>query len=142
MQDAMPDVNLLDVVSPMNVINPDGTFTVQRSPGWWGEVSLSAAMTDEEYDRVLDMFEWLASDEGFLLCAIGFKDKDYTVNDAGEITLNWEKDESGGYISPYQSEAHRFISIPRLFEGYALYSPATSETVRALGNAPERLVPG
>ena len=37
-------------------------------------------------------------------------------------------------MNPYQVNAHRFISLPRLYEGWALESPASNEKAKVLGN--------
>lgn len=129
-----PGQDVLDLVSPMRVINKDGSMSTMLSDGYWGELSLSAHMDEKALARFMDMFEYLASDEGFLLSAIGLKDKDYRYNDQGEIELLWEKDENGAYVNPYQVNAHRFISLPRLYEGWALESPASNEKAKVLGN--------
>ena len=44
------------------------------------------------------------------------------------------KDEKGAYVNPYQVNAHRFISLPRLYEGWALESPASDADAKVLGN--------
>lgn len=123
-----------DLVSPMYVINNDGTFSTYLSDGYWGEVAISSTISDEALDRFLDMFEWLGGEEGYLLSAIGIKGVDYDYNNTGNIEIKWERDQTNSYVNPYQVNAHRFISLPRLYEGYALESPASNETAKVLGN--------
>ena len=129
-----PGQDVMELVSPMRLLNKDGSIYGMLSDGYWGELSISAAIEEKALERFMDMFEWLASDEGFMLSAIGLEGVDYRYNDAGEIEILWDKDENGAYINPYQANAHRFVSLPRLSEGWALESPASDEQAKALGN--------
>lgn len=129
-----PGQDVLELVSPMRLLNKDGSIYAMLSDGYWGELSISASMDEKALERFMDMFEWLASDEGFMLSAIGLEGVDYQYNDAGEIEMLWEKDENGAYVNPYQVNAHRFISLPRLYEGWALESPASDADAKVLGN--------
>lgn len=134
LQETYPGVNVLDIVSPMRVINDDGSISVEVSDGYWGSLCISADMDEKALERFMEMFDWMASEEGFLLSAIGIPGVDWQYNDAGEIEILWEKDEKGSYVSPYQPNAHRFVSLPRLFEGWGLESPAANNAAKVLGN--------
>ena len=134
LQETYPGVNAQDIVSPMKLVNDDGSLYSQLADGYWGEISISAGIDDKALERFLDMFEWMASDEGFLLSAIGIQGVDWEYDENGEIQMLWEKDETGAYISPYQPNAHRFVSLPRLHEGWGLNSPAANATAKVLGN--------
>lgn len=134
LQETYPDKDVLDIISPMKVINDDGSISVEVSPGYWGELSISASIDPKALERFLEMFDWMAGEEGFLHSAIGIKDVDWKYNEAGEIEMLWPKDENGYYVSPYQPNAHRFVSLPRLHEGWGLQSPAANGAAKVLGN--------
>ena len=135
LRDVYPDKDVKDIVAPMLLYNKDGSVLGNLSDGYWGSICLSAKISDEALERFMDMYEWLASDEGFYLGAVGIEGKDYQIEADGTVTMLWDKDpETGAYVTPYQPNAHRFVTMNRLSEGWDLNNPAADADARILGN--------
>ena len=104
-----------EAVAPMIVLSEcgDHNFYLIQSEDYWTVASISHNVDDEKFERILDMWDWLASEEGRIFLVAGVEGKDYTKNADGTYNILWEKDETGAYISPYQDMA------------FNIYTPAT-----------------
>lgn len=83
-------------------INPDGTLTyiggvsdengvlknVAGGVGIWGGWAITTAC--EHPEKVMEMFDWLLSDEGWEYILYGIPGKTYEKDDSGKITVNVE----------------------------------------------------
>jgi len=81
---------------------------------------------NETFERILDMWDWLASEEGRIFKVAGIPGVDYKDNGDGTYEILWEKNEDGEYISPYTDVATRQYTMPCL-------TPSPNETTRAFG---------
>lgn len=104
-----------EAVAPMIVLSATGdhNFYLIQSEDYWTVASISHNVDDEKFERILDMWDWLASEEGRIFLVAGVEGKDYEVNADGTYNILWEKDDTGAYISPYQDYA------------FNIYTPAT-----------------
>ena len=104
-----------EAISPMIVLSATGdhNFYLIQSEDYWTVASIAHNVDDEKFERILDMWEWLASEEGRIFRVAGVEGKDYKVNEDGTYEILWEKDSTGAYISPYQDCA------------FNIYTPAT-----------------
>ncbi len=91
-----------DATAIMKVMSPDGKYCLEGNENWFSATMFYADMSDEKLEKVLDMMDWLLSEEGTMMATYGFEDYDYTKNADGSITLTeagWEKDPvTGTYI--------------------------------------------
>lgn len=104
-----------EAISPMIVLSATGdhNFYLIQSEDYWTVASIAHNVDDEKFERILDMWEWLASEEGRIFLVAGVEGKDYKVNEDGTYEILWDKDSTGAYISPYQDCA------------FNIYTPAT-----------------
>ena len=104
-----------DAVAPMIVKSAVGEpyFYLLQTEDYWTVASISHNVDDEKFERILDMWDWLASEEGRIFLVAGVEGKDYEVNADGTYNILWDQDENGMYISPYQDYA------------FNIYTPAT-----------------
>ncbi|WP_339316744.1 extracellular solute-binding protein [Paenibacillus sp. FSL R10-2734] len=63
---------------------------------FWSESSFSANVSDAKMDRILQLYNYLMSDEGKTLLKSGMEGKDYTGS-GDNITITREKDANGQY---------------------------------------------
>lgn len=100
-------VDSTDDVAPMIVFSAsdDTTFWLAETEDYWTVSHFNHAMDDEKMYRILDMWNWLASEEGRIFLVAGLEGKDYEVNDDGTYTILWEQNPDGSYISPYVDTA-------------------------------------
>lgn len=64
----------------------DGVRYSNSSNNVWSESYINASVSDEKLERILDLYEYLLSDEGEQLTSYGLKDIDYEVSSSGTIT--------------------------------------------------------
>lgn len=86
----------------------------------WSETMISAHVDDAKMERILMIYDYMASEEGNLLINFGFEGKDYTIED-GVIVESEEVQEKGlGDIYPSTSAGAIFAWNPVLPDTYTL----------------------
>ncbi len=91
-----------DCIGPA-IITFDGNFYMTQTEDYWSVTAFSNKVDEEKMNRVLDMWDYLQSEEGIMFQYLGFKDKDYSVNADGSIKVLWAEDPAvkGTYVNPY-----------------------------------------
>ena len=92
-----------DATAIMKVMGPDGNYALEGTDNWFSATFFAGGISDAKQEKLLDVMDWLLSEEGTKMAAYGIKDYDYEEN-GGEITLleaGWEKDADGNYIEKY-----------------------------------------
>ncbi|MDD2580034.1 MAG: extracellular solute-binding protein [Eubacteriales bacterium] len=105
-----------DDVAPMMALSPmdDKRFTLTQTEDYWTVTHFAYHVDDEKMERILDMWDWLASEDGRAFSLAGIPDVDYTRNADGTITILWEKNADGDFISPYQDTGGNMYTPPTL----------------------------
>lgn len=100
----------------MIVLSPadNETFYLIQTEDLWTVAHFRHDLEDEKMNRILDIWNWLASEEGRIFRVAGIEGVDYTKNDDGTYNILWEKDADGQYINPYADYS------------YNIYQPAGS----------------
>ena len=91
--------DLDDRTAFMKVKNEDGNFCLEGSENWYSMTFFNAQISDNKMNKILDILEYLLTDEGTRFATFGKEGRDYTYND-GEIELieeNWPKTSTGKY---------------------------------------------
>lgn len=106
-------------VAPMIVYSPadNKSFWLTETEDYWTVAHFSHNVDDEKMNRILDMWDWRASEEGRIFRVAGLEGQDYEVNDDGTYTILWEKNPDGSYISPYVDAAFYQYTPPTLTYG-------------------------
>lgn len=78
----------------------DGNYYRQIQPTPWSETYINANVDDKKADRIMRLFDFLISDEGFNLMRLGIEGVDYT-KEGDKITITKQKDDKGNYINNY-----------------------------------------
>ncbi len=109
-------VDSRDDVAPMIVLSPadNETFYLIQTEDLWTVAHFRHDLEDEKMNRILDIWNWLASEEGRIFRVAGIEGVDYTKNDDGTYNILWEKNADGQYINPYADYS------------YNIYQPAGS----------------
>ncbi|MDI9496864.1 MAG: hypothetical protein QM270_00040 [Bacillota bacterium] len=99
-----PDIDRRLCFMPAKVSSPfdDSFFWQKQSPCYWGSSSFSAKTTESQRERILDVWDFLLSQEGIDFRNYGIPGEDFIRKDDGTVESLWEKNEAGGYIDPYQ----------------------------------------
>lgn len=93
-----------DVTAIMKVMGPDGKYVLEGGENWFSATFFNADMSDEKMEKVLDILDWLLSEEGTRMATYGIEGYDYEIDASGNITLletGWEKDMDGRYVDKY-----------------------------------------
>ncbi len=56
-----------DATAIMKVMGPDGNYSLEGNENWYSATMFYADMSDEKLEKVLDMLEWLLSEEGTMM---------------------------------------------------------------------------
>ena len=104
------DVNLEDGTASMKVKGPDGKFALEGIENWYSMVMFNRNLSDEKLYKILDILDFLLSEEGTRLAVYGEKDYDYYLDEDGDVVLSdmgWELDSNGEY--PAKINGARFM---------------------------------
>lgn len=91
--------NVDEAVGIMRIKGPDGKYALEGTDNWFSMTFLDFRMSDEKMNKILDLYDWLLSEEGTTMAIYGIEDYDYIKED-GEIKIvekNWPKDSNGKY---------------------------------------------
>ncbi len=108
-----------DQVAPMIVFSPkdNKSFWLTQTEDYWTVTNFSAKVDDKKAERILDMWNWLLTEDGRKFRVAGIPDTDYTNNADGTMTIKWEKNPDGSYKSPYADQAFNEFTPPTLLKG-------------------------
>jgi putative aldouronate transport system substrate-binding protein len=83
---AQPDKNFVDTIAILPGPSVDGSYTRLSVPSYWSETYIEANVDDDKMDRILQLYNWLYSQEGMYMMQWGFEGKDWTMED-GSVKL-------------------------------------------------------
>lgn len=84
------------------IVTFDGKFWMTQTEDYWSVTAFSNEVDEAKMDRILNMWDYLQSDEGMLFQWIGFEGKDYEKAADGSVKVLWEVDSATGqYVNPY-----------------------------------------
>ncbi len=109
-----------DATAIMRVIGPDGKYALEGTDNWFSATFFAGGVSDAKQQKILDIMEWLLSEEGTMMAVYGIEGYDYVKN-GSEVTLTeagWEKDLDGNYIEKFNGAKYlRYMCTL----GYDLY---------------------
>ena len=88
-----------DATAIMKIKNEDGKYVLEGTDNWFSMTFFDYRISDAKQKLVLDVLDWLLSEEGTTFSIYGFEGYDYVKED-GEIKLKpeaWPKDNNGQY---------------------------------------------
>lgn len=109
------DDELNDYTAIMKITGPDGKYALEGQEDWFSMTFFNYDISDSKMEKVLDIMDWLLSDEGTMMALYGIPGVDYEVTTPGaEPTLLdsnlWEKNSKGEYIdSPNGARYLRYM---------------------------------
>ena len=93
------DVKLEDATALLKVKGPDGKFALEGTENWFSMTMFNYDISDMKLGKILDILDFLLTEEGTRLAIYGKEGYDYNIVD-GEVELTdigWEKDMDGNY---------------------------------------------
>ncbi|MCU6713124.1 hypothetical protein M6D81_30935 [Paenibacillus sp. J5C_2022] len=94
-----PDVKFEDAVAviPVSWANEEGKRYRFTNVAFWSESYFSSAVDDEKMDRILQLYDYLLSDEFLTVKAYGFEGVDYK-KEGDKFVITRDKNEDGTYV--------------------------------------------
>ena len=93
---------LNDRTAIMKVKGQDEKFHLEGSENWFSMSFFSADISDNKMNKILDILDYLLTEEGTTLAVYGRKGYDYILDENNEIELieeNWPKKDNGEYAT-------------------------------------------
>jgi putative aldouronate transport system substrate-binding protein len=122
-----------EVLHLAQLVGEDGKYHYREDANYWGQVIFNPTISDEKFERAMDLLDFCATEEGQNLVNMGFEGVD------------WERDENGNYVSlldpaiqgehlsvmagKYPSKDSYFGSVV-LTDDFALVSPNYSTEIQ------------
>jgi len=94
------DFNIDDAMAIMKIKGPDGKYVLEGTDNWFSMTFLDAHMSETKMNKILDLIDWLLSEEGTRFAIYGIEDYDYYM-EGDEVVLveeYWKKDNDGLYV--------------------------------------------
>ncbi len=98
-----------DALAIAKIRGTDNKYALEGTDNWFSMTLFDYRISDKKQKLVLDMLDWLLSEEGTTFSIYGFKGYDYDVVD-GEIKIKpeaWPKDKNGQYAE--KSNGARYL---------------------------------
>jgi len=117
-----------EVMHVAHILGEDGKFHSEEVINYWTVSIFSPKMEDAKFERIMDMFDFVASDEGQLMVRLGFKDKDYTIEADGSYKILLE--EGMEIHDKYPSIRPLYENMVILGDDFMLINPAYPKKYR------------
>ena len=93
--------NLDDATAFLKVMGPDGKYALEGTENWFSMTLFNYDISDYKMEKILDMIDYLLSEEGTRLAVYGIEGYDYNMVDGKPVLTEkgWEKDQYGNYIA-------------------------------------------
>lgn len=125
--------NPLDDIQISFVVDGAGKHHTPEIKNFWTGTVISPKISEEKFERIMDILDYSASEEGQNLTRLGIEGEDYKVEANGQVTLLREQNEDGTYkllSDKYPSLLSLFNNLTVLPDDFAMRDPSV---------APERL---
>lgn len=130
-EDGNEGLDYYETVSVAHVRYPDGKFVAEQASDHWSQTAFNANTDDEKIERVMDMLEFLSTDEGYITRNVGIPETDWKYADDGSIDFLWpDKDSLGNPINPHENGTLNWVRFAGANDLFALQSPQYEQSVR------------
>jgi putative aldouronate transport system substrate-binding protein len=124
-----PD-KLLNVAT---VLGPDNLYHQEDLINYWGCVVFSPEISDEKFERYMDMMDFGCSDEGFYIHSMGIEGVDWRRDGDNFVSLLPEGVTLNGAGGKYPSMSDVYVmGQVKLYDDFSFQSPAYPENLRNL----------
>ena len=123
------NTNLDDATALLKVKGPDGKFALEGTENWFSMTMFNYDISEKKLNKILDIIDYLLSEEGTRLAIYGKAGYDYNIVD-GEVVLTekgWEKGSDGKY-APKINGAKYLRYMATLGNDTKSYDPYTDMT--------------
>ena len=119
--------DLDDGTAFLKIKGPDGKFALEGTENWFSMTMFNADISDKKLEKILDILDYLLTDEGTRLAIYGKEGYDYSIVD-GKVVLSemgWEKDSITGQYAPKTNGAKYLRYMATLGNDTKSFDPFT-----------------
>ena len=130
-------VDLDDGTAFLKIKGPDGKFALEGTENWFSMTMFNADISDKKQEKILDILDYLLTEEGTRLAIYGKEGYDYSIVD-GKVVLNemgWEKDSMTGQYATKTNGAKYLRYMATLGNDTKSFDPFTEIDAYNLLNA-------
>jgi putative aldouronate transport system substrate-binding protein len=117
------------------VLGEDGYYHQRDLINYWGMIIFNPDISDEKFERYMDILEYNATREGYLTTVLGLKGIDWDYDENGNIISLYDQEAEGrplgGPDGKYPSMGYLLGSVI-LFDDFAFDDPNSDERLREL----------
>ena len=124
-KEANPELDPFECMGITAVTDNNGVYHAVNNMNFWSSSIFNAEMDDETMDRILSIFDYIATEEGQKLIYLGVEGKDYT-KDGDKYIMKLDAD---GNVPTSQMKNY-FWTKPILPDDWALHDPTINEDAR------------
>ena len=120
---------LNDGTAFLKIKGPDGKFAIENTENWFSMTMFNHKISDTKLEKILDVINYLLTEEGTRLAVYGQEGYDYVMQD-GKVVLNemsWEKDINTGEYAPRTNGAKYLRYMATLGHDTKSYDPYTDQ---------------
>lgn len=110
-----------DVMHIATPLGEDGKYHNEEAMNFWTASIFSPKMDDAKFERIMDMYDFVASPEGQIMVRLGFEGKDYSVEADGSYKPLW--DPTKQIIDIYPSLHPVYGNMIVLSDDFAIINP-------------------
>jgi len=122
-------VNLDDGTAFLKIKGPDGKFALEGTENWFSMTMFNADISDKKLEKILDILDYLLTEEGTRLAIYGKEGYDYSIVD-GQVVLSemgWEKDQMTGQYANKTNGAKYLRYMVTLGNDTKAFDPFTEQ---------------
>ncbi len=114
------------------LVDDEGHFRAKENTNFWTASIFSPNMEEAKFERLMDLLEYSASEEGQNLIRMGFEGKEWERDADGNITITREKNEDGNFINLdtiYPSLNPLYNNLSILPDDFGLHDPGLDKDI-------------
>ncbi len=113
------------------ISSDDGIVQANQTDNYWSCTFFSPSMSDETFTRVLEIMDWICTEEGELAVMVGIQGKAWDYNDDKSIKILLEPDADGKYKScqDLYGSYQVFRSLGAVADDYSFINPGYDKAV-------------
>jgi len=117
------------------VVGEDGNFHQRDLINFWGTIIFNPEISDDKFERYMDILDYNATSEGYIITNMGLPEVDWTYDDSGNVESLYDEEAEGkplgGTTGKYPSNGY-LLGSTILFDDFAFDNPNSDERIREL----------
>ena len=98
----------------MKVMGPDGKYALEEQEQWFSMSLINGKISDKKLETILDIMDWLLSEEGTMMALYGIEGQDYEIVNNTPTPIDavgslWRKGKDGEYTASAANNGARYL---------------------------------